>query len=110
MTPPFQTLQLEAPSLYALIGTWAETQLLVTREEARIVGYGYPQEVAAAFTALVFDWEATIFLPRETLPLTGGTYDLILKDGTLLACRDQRSTPIPDQPVRVEVRSVPENE
>lgn len=101
-------MQLEAPSLYALIGTWAETQLQVSDGEARIVGYGYTQEVSAAFTALIFDWEASIFLLRETLPLDDGNYDLILKDGTLLACRDQHSTPIPDQAVRMEVVSVPE--
>lgn len=108
MSQPFQQLQLEATSLYALIETWAETQLLISKEEARIVGTGYPKGIAEAFSTLVFDWEATTFLLRETLPLAEGTYDLILKDGVLLACRDQESFCIKDQPVQVEVLSVSE--
>lgn len=107
MSQPFQQLQLEAPSLYALIETWADTQLLISEEEARIVGTGYPQGIAEAFSTLVFDWEATTFLLRETLPLAEGAYDLILKDGQLSACRGRESVLIKDQPVQVEVVSMP---
>ena len=106
MSQPFQQIQLEASSLYALVDSWASTKLLISEEEARITGCGYPKLITEAFTSLVFDWEATTFLLRETLPLAEGTYDLLLKDGLLLACKDQETCVIKDQPVQVEVLPV----
>ena len=104
----FTTLQLEAPGFYDLIGTWAETQLRITDTDARITGYGYTPDIAAAFTALVLDWEARIILSAPA-GLRPGEYDLIRRDdGIVYACRGQHSYPLPDGPVRVEVRSEPE--
>ncbi|MEZ4995359.1 MAG: hypothetical protein R2824_33385 [Saprospiraceae bacterium] len=106
---PIQKMHLEAPSLYALISTWAETQMIISEKIAQIIGYGYARDVAEAFTLLVFDWEATIFLDRTGLMLPAGTYGLIHDGDTLLACREQQSFSIPDQPVTIEVISVPED-
>lgn len=106
---PFQKMQLEAPSLYALISTWAETQLVVEKDRATIIGYGYQREIAGAFSLLVFDWEATISLDRSTLAIQDGTYGLIRAGDHLLGCKDQQTYPIPDQAVRVEVLSVLED-
>jgi hypothetical protein len=102
-------MQLEAPSLYALIESWADTKLQISEDEARIIGCGYPKLITEAFTSLVFDWEATTFLLRETLPLAEGTYELVLKDGLLLACKDPETCVIKDQPVQVEVLPVPQH-
>ena len=105
---PFQKMQLEADSLYGLIGAWAEMQLIVDDEAAKIIGYGYTDEIAAAFTTLVFDWEAAISIPREELDIPAGAYDLILTEEMLYACKDPESYSLADRPVRVEVISVPE--
>lgn len=104
----FQKMQLEAESLFALIQTWAEMQLIVSEDTAAIIGYGYSDEIAGAFSILVFDWEATIPLPRHELDLPEGSYDLIRSNGLLHACRNQQAYPLADRPVRVEVVSVPE--
>ncbi len=103
----FHHLALQAPSLYALIGTWAELRLTVTDTTALITGYGYAPGIAAAFTALVLDWEATIALDRDRLELDNGAYDLFRseEDDTAFACRKQQSFPLPDQAVWVEVVS-----
>ncbi len=102
----FQKMQLEAPSLYALIDTWAEMQLEVTDSAAVIKGYGFSHEIAKAFTTLVLDWEAKIFLARESLSLDPGTYDLVRVDEALFACRDQQKYLVTDRGVAVEVQSV----
>lgn len=106
----FKTLQLEAPGFYDLIGTWAETRLRVTETDATIAGYGFTQDIAAAFTTLVLDWETRIILPGPAgLPV--GDYDLIRRDdGMVYACHGQQAYPLPDGAVRVEVWSEPEAE
>lgn len=106
----FQQMRLEAESLYALINTWAETQLEVRPDAAVIVGYGYNEAISEAFTLLVFDWEATIHLDISDLDIPLGAYRLIRSQTTYLlyACSKEDSYPIPDRPVVVEVVSVPE--
>lgn len=105
----FQKMQLEADSLLALVSTWAEMQLIVEETSATIIGYGYTDEIAEAFTILVFDWEATIILDRSQLEIPIGSYDLIRSDDQLFACKDQQSFILMDQPVKVAVLSVPED-
>lgn len=85
-------------------------QLEVTDTEARIVGTGYGQEIGGAFSLLVFDWEATIYLDRAELALDPGDYRLQFVDAQLRATRDQRGYAVPDQGVRVVVVSVVEEE
>ena len=41
MRYPFQKMQLEADGFYDLINTWAEMQLVVTKDSATIIGEGY---------------------------------------------------------------------
>lgn len=108
MKYPFQKIQLQAESFIDLIGTWAEMQLVVTPESATIIGDGYTFEIAHAFTALVFDWEAHIPLPRAELAIPDGTFDLSRKGEQVNACRGNQFFPLADRPVRVEVVSVPE--
>jgi hypothetical protein len=104
----FQKMRLEADSLYSLIMNWVEMQLFVTKEETYITGYGYYYEIAGAFSDLVFDWEANIYLPQHKLELEEGSYDLIMVDEKLHACRNQKGHIVEDGPVIVEVISVPE--
>ncbi|MBK8654699.1 MAG: hypothetical protein KBG02_06965 [Haliscomenobacter sp.] len=104
----FQKMQLEAGSLFALISTWTEMQLIVSEDAATIIGYGYSDEIAGAFSVLVFDWEATVLIPKEELDIPPGSYDLIRDKETLYACKEQQAYPLADRPVRVEVVSVPE--
>ena len=108
MRYPFQKMQLEADGFYKLINTWAEMQLVVTEESATIIGEGYTYEILKAFTALVFDWEASIPLSKESLGLSEGSYGLIREGAVVYACKDQQAYPLPDRPVTVEVVSVPE--
>lgn len=106
----FTHLRLQAPGLYALINTWAEMHLSVSPASAVITGRGYSYEIARAFTNLVFDWEASIRLPREELGLEAGEYELILIDGLLYACREQRKYAVADRPAVVEVERGGEEE
>lgn len=103
-------MQLEAGGFFDLINTWAEMQLVVTEDSAKIIGDGYTHEIAEAFTILVFDWEASIPLSREDLDLPEGSYDLIRDEEVVYACKDQQSHPLADRPVTVEVVSAPEEE
>lgn len=105
----FQQMQLQADSLFALIQTWAEMQLVLTEDSAEIIGFGYSPEISEAFTLLVFDWEATIILPEADLAIPIGSYDLIRQEDMLYACKEQRSYPLADCPVLVRVMSVPED-
>ena len=52
-------MQLEAEGFYNLINTWVEMQLVATETSATIIGESYTYEIIKAFTALVFDWEAS---------------------------------------------------
>lgn len=99
---------LEAGSLYDLVSTWAEMQLLVSEEAALITGYGFDPDISWALTTLTLDWEATIHLPPGHIALPAGEYDLITIAGDLYACRNQEKFLLPDTPVTVEVVSVPE--
>jgi len=103
-------MQLEADGFYDLINTWAEMQLVVTKDSATIIGDGYTYEIAGAFTILVFDWEASIPLSKEGLGLSEGSYGLIREGAIVYACKDQQGYPLPDRPVTVEVLSVPEED
>jgi hypothetical protein len=105
----FQKIRLEAGSFYALINNWVETQLIVSDSGARIIGYGYAYEIAAAFSDLVLDWEAAILLSQEP-GLETGQYDLSMLDEGLFAFKDQQRFPLADQPVVVEVVSVEEED
>ena len=105
----FQKVRLEAKSLFALINTWAEMQLIVQDRSAEIIGFGSTDEIAEAFTILVFDWEATISLSLDGLDIPEGSYDLIREGDIVHACRHQKSYPVTDRPVVVEVISVPES-
>jgi len=104
----FQKMQLEAEGFYDLINTWAEMQLVVTKDSATIIGYGYTYEIAGAFTILVFDWEASIPLSKEGLGIPEGSYDLSRMGNIVHACTSEKAYPLPDRPVTVEVLSVPE--
>ena len=99
----FQNMRLEADSLYALVANPVEMQLQVTDGEAVIVGYGYPREIAGAFTELVLDWEATILPNEDEFDLEPGEYDLLMVNEELFACKDQEKQAIPDMAVVVEV-------
>ena len=103
----FRTMRLQAKSLYSLINTWVEMNLAVTEEAAIITGFGFAQDIAWAFTNLVFDWEASISLPRGGVGLETGEYKLIRLGEALYACRDQQKYLLADQPVVVEVKSAP---
>lgn len=103
MSFPFQSMQLRAPSLYALLAVPAAMRLFVDEQQAFIRGDGYPQEVAAAFSALVLDWEATISCAAFDLGLQPGAYDLIFVDGQLYACANDHRQLLADRPVRVAV-------
>ena len=59
----FQKMQLEAGSLFALISTWTEMQLIVSEDAATISGYGYSDAIAGAFSVLVFDCDASVVIP-----------------------------------------------
>ena len=109
---PFQKMQLEAEGFFDLINTWAEMQLVVTEDTAEIIGYGYTDEIAGAFTLLVFDWEAAIPLDRSELDIPPGSYDLIRDEDKdeVHACRGEKYYVLHDRPVTVEVVSVPEEE
>lgn len=108
MTPPFQNLRLEADSLYALINDWAQMQLTVAHDYAVITGFGFHADLAGAFSALVPDWEASIFLPTTYLDWETGTYSLELVDEKCYASRNQQGFLLPDVPVVVVVVSMPE--
>jgi len=105
-------MQLEAEGFFDLINTWAEMQLVVTKDSATIIGDGYAYEIAKAFTLLVFDWEAAIPLDRAALDIPEGSYDLIRDEdkNEVHACRGERYYVLHDRPVRVEVVSVPEED
>ncbi len=91
MQHAFQKMQLQAPSFYARIDTWAEMKLLVTDDGAHLTGYFYDKEIADAFSTLIDDWEATIPLPESELGLEPGTYELGIKDETLHAFRKEQA-------------------
>ncbi len=106
----FTKMQLEAPSFYKLIMNWVETQLIVTEDSARIIGYGYYYEITGAFSDLVLDWEATIRLPQHP-GLEPGEYELgMMEEDQLYAFRNQQRYPIVDSPVVVEVEYSPEED
>lgn len=105
----FQKMQLEANGFYDLINTWAEMQLVVTKDAATIIGDGYTYEIAKAFTALVFDWEASIPLTKTGLNIPEGSYDLSRQGDIVHACTAQEAYPLPDRSVTVEVISAPED-
>lgn len=107
MKYPFQKIQLEAKGFYDLIGTWAEMQLVVTKDSAVIIGDGYTPEIIEALTILVLDWEASIPLPKTELELPEGSYDLSQKGAVVNACKDKQFFPLTDRPVTVEVVSMP---
>lgn len=100
-------MQLEAASFYSLISAWVEMQLLVTDEQAAISGYGFREDIAEAFSTLVLDWEASIFLPRGAIALPPGAYSLIRLGDEAFACRGQQKFPLEDHAVMVEVLSLP---
>ena len=108
MPYPFQKIQLEAQGFYHLIGTWAEMQLVITRDAAEIIGDGYTYEIAEALTALVLEWEARIPLSKEDLEIPEGSYDLSKKGDVVHACRGEKFYPLADRPIVVEVISVPD--
>ena len=108
MRYPFQKMQLEADGFYDLINTWAEMQLVVTEESATIIGEGYTYEILKAFTALVFDWEASIPIVKAGLNIPEGSYDLSRMGDKVHACTSEKAYFLPDRPVTVEVVSVPE--
>lgn len=99
----FTKLRLEAPALHPLITTWAEMKLTVTEANALITGFGFASDIADALTTLAPGWEATIFLPRATVPLKPGEYNLDLIGKDLYAFRGQLKQAVPDGPVVVEV-------
>lgn len=99
----FKHITLHAESLYALINDWVEMQLLVEEEKAYLFGYGYAYEIAEAFTTLVLDWEARIYMPTPTLP--PGQYDLVMLEEGLYACQKQQKWLLEDREVRVEVKA-----
>jgi hypothetical protein len=99
----FQTMRLEAASFQSLIANWAEIQLVVTADGAILHGYGFAHDIAAAFSALVLDWEAAIHLPPAHLELAPGTYSLILLAEGLFACRGQERFRVGDGEAVVEV-------
>ena len=101
-------MQLEADGFYKLINTWAEMQLVVTKDSATIIGEGYTYEILKAFTALVFDWEASIPIAKEGLGIPEGSYDLSRMGDKVHACTSEKAYFLPDRPVTVEVVSVPE--
>jgi hypothetical protein len=105
---PFQKMRLEADGFYDLINTWAEMQLVVTKDSATIIGDGYAHEILEAFTVLVFDWEASIPLSKESLDIPEGSYDLSRMGDIVHACTNRQAYPLPDRPVTVEVVSMPE--
>jgi hypothetical protein len=117
MPYPFQTAQLYAPSLSALIATPIEFQVVVGPRAAgadtipiRIEGDGFPLDTQEALSRLVLDWEAVIHcaLPAAAA-LPPGTYALTrADDGTLHAAGEGVAYPVPDRAVVVEVVSVPE--
>jgi hypothetical protein len=105
----FKKMRLEADSLYSLIMTWIEMQLFVTKDGSYITGYGYYYEIAGAFTNLVFDWEAYIYLPQHKFNLEEGVYGVATIGEDLYAFKDQKKYYLgKDGPVIVEVISVPE--
>jgi hypothetical protein len=103
----FKKAILYADSLYELLATPIEFQLEVTAYgsellAARIIGDGYPHETSAAFTRLIFDWEAQILfhlLPEAQIPV--GTYTLIFSGEQLLATDETDAYPLSDRPVEV---------
>jgi hypothetical protein len=104
----FQKMRLEAASLNSLIMNWVEMQLFVTKEKTFITGYGYYYEIAGAFSNLVLDWEAYIYLPNHNLNLEEGAYDIAEIEEGICAFRNKKKYFIGDGPVVVEVISVPE--
>lgn len=103
----FRKMRLEAESFYAIISAWAEMQLLITDEQAAISGFGFSEDIAEAFSTLVLDWEATIFLPRDEIALPPGAYSLIRLGDEAFACRGQQKFLLEDHAVTVEVLSLP---
>lgn len=113
----FQTAQLYAASLSALIATPIEFRVVVGPRAAtaesipiRIEGDGFPQDTQAAFSRLVLDWEAVIHctLPAASAP-PPGTYALTRgDDGTLRAVGEDAFYPIADRAVVVGLVAVPE--
>jgi hypothetical protein len=105
----FNKVRLETESLLSIIETWAEMQLFVTKDETYITGFGFPDDIGGAFTTLVFDWEAFIYLPQHKLNLEEGAYDILTIGEELYAFRNQKKYFIGDGPVVVELISVPED-
>ncbi len=104
----FRNLRLKADSLYAIVSAWSDMKLLVSPQSARIINAGFSHEVAQAFSTLVMDWEASVLLPKEKLPLEIGLYDLILIKNSLYACREQHHYLLGDMDVVVEVATLEE--
>ena len=101
----FTQLELQADSFYDLIGTWAEMQLVVPDEgPAYLHGYGFAQDIAAAFTTLVLDWSARIELPSGAVQLAPGTYELVRLEAGVFACRGGEKWLLGDVGCRVVVR------
>lgn len=100
----FSSLTLYAPSLHALLATPREWRLVQTGTTCFLEGHGLPDDIAGAFSTLVLDWEVLLFPELVMEDLAPGTYEI----GGTRALRlivDGQSRPLPDGPVRVEVKA-----
>lgn len=98
----FKKMRLEADRLVPLVTDWAEMQLIVTDERAIIRGFGFAQDIAEAFSALLLDWDATVLLRHYPRDLAPGTYDLTVIGEDIYVIQSARKFLVPDGPVVVE--------
>ena len=78
------------------------------RQELTVIPEKSTYEILKVFTALVFDWEASIRIVKAGLNIPEGSYDLSRMGDKVHACSQEKAYFLPDRPVTVEVVSAPE--
>ena len=85
-----------------------EPSVELMRQELTVIPEKSTYEILKVFTALVFDWEASIRIVKAGLNIPEGSYDLSRMGDKVHACSQEKAYFLPDRPVTVEVVSVPE--
>ncbi|MCA9731912.1 MAG: hypothetical protein H6557_09500 [Lewinellaceae bacterium] len=85
-----------------------EPSVELMRQELTVIPEKSTYEILKVFTALVFDWEASIRIVKAGLNIPEGSYDLSRMGDKVHACSQEKAYFLPDRPVTVEVVSAPE--
>ncbi|MEO0734305.1 MAG: hypothetical protein AAFZ52_15825 [Bacteroidota bacterium] len=106
----FSAARLTAPSLHALLGNLHELRLEVTAGgQAHLLGYGYREDAAYAFTRVLHDWRARTQLDFDP-GLPAGKYSLDWRGEVPMVFVDGSSRALPDGPATVRLTGATEEE